>query len=139
MLAGGSGQTTQLGNPFLQSLQVALANTNGCPLTGNLAGINVDFAAPGGGPSGVPSYFASPDPLGDLAHAVDDGQVRTQRVLLESRQLASKVILRQVVKRGEASGEEAPPQRREGQQRETLGLAEGEDVCQHVASPERQL
>ena len=53
VLAGGSGQTAQLGKPFPQSLQVALANTNGCPLTGNLGGINVDFAAPGSGPSGL--------------------------------------------------------------------------------------
>jgi adhesin/invasin len=52
VLVGGSGQTAQLGKPFETPLQVQLANTNGCPLTGNLAGISVDFDAPGSGPSG---------------------------------------------------------------------------------------
>ena len=56
VLAGGSGQTAQLGHQFQGNLQVALANTDGCPLTGNLAGISVDFVAPGGGASGI---FAS--------------------------------------------------------------------------------
>lgn len=53
VLAGGSGQTVQLGKPFPQNLQVALANTNGCPLTGNLAGVTVNFDAPGSGASGI--------------------------------------------------------------------------------------
>lgn len=53
VLAGGSGQTAQLGRQFQGNLQVALANTDGCPLTGNLAGISVDFVAPGGGASGI--------------------------------------------------------------------------------------
>jgi protocatechuate 3,4-dioxygenase beta subunit len=53
VLAGGSGQTAQLGKPFQAPLQVQLANTNGCPLTGNLGGISVDFDAPGSGPSGI--------------------------------------------------------------------------------------
>ena len=56
VLAGGSGQTAQLGKPFGESLQVELANTNGCPLTGNLAGVTVNFDAPGSGASGI---FAS--------------------------------------------------------------------------------
>ncbi len=56
VLAGGSGQQAQLGKPFGQNLQVALANTNGCPLTGNLAGVTVNFDAPGSGASGI---FAS--------------------------------------------------------------------------------
>lgn len=56
VLADGSGQTAQLGKIFQGSLQVQLANTNGCPLTGDLAGINVDFYAPGSGASGT---FAS--------------------------------------------------------------------------------
>ena len=43
VVMGGSGQTAQLGHPFGNPLQVALANTNGCPLTGNLAAVNVDF------------------------------------------------------------------------------------------------
>ena len=53
VLAGGSGQQAQLGTQFAQNLQVALANTNGCPLTGNLAGITVNFDAPGSGASGI--------------------------------------------------------------------------------------
>jgi protocatechuate 3,4-dioxygenase beta subunit len=53
VLVAGSGQTAQLGALFAQSLQVALANTNGCPLTGNLAGVSINFDAPGSGPSGV--------------------------------------------------------------------------------------
>lgn len=53
VLVGGSGQTAQLGNQFAQNLQIALANTNGCPLTGNLAGISINFDAPGSGPSGI--------------------------------------------------------------------------------------
>lgn len=53
VLAGGSGQQAQLGKQFAQSLQVRLANTNGCPLTGNLAGVTVNFDAPGSGASGV--------------------------------------------------------------------------------------
>jgi protocatechuate 3,4-dioxygenase beta subunit len=56
VIEGGSGQTAQLGKPFPENLQIALANTNGCALTGNLAGINIEFDAPGGGASGI---FAS--------------------------------------------------------------------------------
>lgn len=56
ILVGGSNQQAQLGRSFAQSMQVRLANTNGCPLTGNLAGILVAFTAPGSGASGV---FAS--------------------------------------------------------------------------------
>jgi protocatechuate 3,4-dioxygenase beta subunit len=55
-LVGGSGQTAQLGKQFQSPLQVALANTNGCPVTGSLAGISVDFVGPGSGAGGV---FAS--------------------------------------------------------------------------------
>jgi hypothetical protein len=51
--AGGSGQQAQLGRQFAQNLQVELANTNGCPLTGDLAGYDVNFDAPGSGPSGI--------------------------------------------------------------------------------------
>ena len=53
VVAGGSGQSTQLGKPFGSPFQVALANTNGCPLTGNLAGVNIVFSAPGSGASGL--------------------------------------------------------------------------------------
>jgi protocatechuate 3,4-dioxygenase beta subunit len=53
VLVAGSGQTAQLGAPFPQALHVALASSNGCPLTGNLAGNNVTFDAPGSGASGI--------------------------------------------------------------------------------------
>jgi hypothetical protein len=53
VIEGGSGQTAQLGKPFQENLQVALANKNGCPLTGNLAGIDLEFDAPGSGASGT--------------------------------------------------------------------------------------
>jgi hypothetical protein len=52
VLAGGGSQTAQLGKPFEQPFSVQLANTNGCPLTGNLAGVTVHFDAPGSGASG---------------------------------------------------------------------------------------
>ena len=55
-LADGSPQTAQLGKQFQTNLQVALANSNGCPVTGSLAGIPVDFVAPSSGASGT---FAS--------------------------------------------------------------------------------
>lgn len=53
VLEGGSGQTAQLGKPFAASFSVMLANRNGCPLTGNLAGVTINFDAPGSGPSGI--------------------------------------------------------------------------------------
>jgi protocatechuate 3,4-dioxygenase beta subunit len=53
VLVAGTGQQAQLGTQFAQSLQVALANSNGCPLTGSLAGITVNFDAPGSGASGI--------------------------------------------------------------------------------------
>jgi adhesin/invasin len=56
VLGDGSGQQAQLGKPFAENLQVMLANTNGCPVTGNLAGVTVNFDAPGSGASGI---FAS--------------------------------------------------------------------------------
>jgi protocatechuate 3,4-dioxygenase beta subunit len=55
-IVAGSPQTAQLEKPFQTNLQVELANTNGCPLTGQLAGIWVDFSAPASGQSGT---FAS--------------------------------------------------------------------------------
>jgi Bacterial Ig-like domain (group 1) len=51
-VAGGS-QTAQVGRQFQAPFQVQLANTNGCPLTGDLAGVSVQFAAPSSGPGGV--------------------------------------------------------------------------------------
>jgi hypothetical protein len=56
VLRGGSGQTAQIGKPFAGGLQVALANSNGCPLTGDLAGVVVTFSAPD---SGASATFAS--------------------------------------------------------------------------------
>jgi adhesin/invasin len=56
-VAGGSPQTAQLGRPFDAALRVALANSNGCPLTGALGGVAVQFAAPSSGASG--SFSAS--------------------------------------------------------------------------------
>src|SRR5579864_913182 len=53
VLVAGSGQQAQLGKQFGQSLQVMLANTNGCPLTGSLAGVTINFDAPGSGASGI--------------------------------------------------------------------------------------
>src|SRR5262249_11244487 len=52
-VVAGSPQTAQLEKPFLTNLQVELANSNGCPLTGGLAGVWVDFTAPAGGASGT--------------------------------------------------------------------------------------
>jgi len=56
VVAGGSDQIAQLGKPFQLNLQVELANTNGCPLTGSLGGVAIRFDAPGSGASGI---FAS--------------------------------------------------------------------------------
>lgn len=53
VLMNGSGQTARLGKPFGTPLQAQLQNTNGCPLTGNLAGRLVVFDAPAGGASGT--------------------------------------------------------------------------------------
>jgi protocatechuate 3,4-dioxygenase beta subunit len=56
VVAAGSPQTAQLGKQFQTNPQVQLANTNGCPLTGQLGGISVIFVAPSSGASGT---FAS--------------------------------------------------------------------------------
>jgi hypothetical protein len=52
-LAGGSPQTAALDTAFAGNLQVALANTNGCPVTTALAGVPVTFSAPASGASGA--------------------------------------------------------------------------------------
>jgi hypothetical protein len=52
-LEGGSPQTAALGTAFAGNLQVALVNTNGCPLTTSLAGVPVTFSAPASGASGA--------------------------------------------------------------------------------------
>jgi hypothetical protein len=55
-VSAGSPQTAQLRKPFETNLQVTLANSNGCPLTGSLGGLWIDFTAPDDGASGT---FAS--------------------------------------------------------------------------------
>jgi hypothetical protein len=56
-LQGGTPQTAQLDSAFAQPLAVALANTNGCPVTTAVAGTPITFAAPAHGASG--SFAAS--------------------------------------------------------------------------------
>jgi adhesin/invasin len=50
-LGGGTPQTAQLDTPFDSALQVALANSNGCPVT-SVVGTPVTFTAPSSGASG---------------------------------------------------------------------------------------
>ena len=57
-LTAGSPQQGQIGKPFQTNLQVHLANTDGCPLTGTWAGVSVVFTAPASGAGGT---FASTD------------------------------------------------------------------------------
>jgi len=52
-LVGGTPQTAQLNTPFAQPLQVTLANTNGCPVTKDAAGVPVTFSAPATGAGGT--------------------------------------------------------------------------------------
>ena len=54
-LGGGTPQTAQLNTAFGGSLQVALANTNGCPVT-SVVGTPITFTAP---PSGASGRFAT--------------------------------------------------------------------------------
>jgi protocatechuate 3,4-dioxygenase beta subunit len=58
-VVAGSPQTAQLGTQFQTRLQVQLVSSNGCPITGQLAGISVTFAAPASGPSGTFATSAS--------------------------------------------------------------------------------
>jgi hypothetical protein len=51
-LVAGSPQTAELDTPFAGGLAVALANTDGCPVSGPVAGTPVTFTAPSSGPSG---------------------------------------------------------------------------------------
>jgi protocatechuate 3,4-dioxygenase beta subunit len=60
-LVAGSGQTAQLGKQFQTNFQVEVANTNGCPLTGNLSGVSITFDAPGSGASGIFASSGSDD------------------------------------------------------------------------------
>jgi adhesin/invasin len=50
-LGGGTPQTAQLNTPFDGSLQVSLANSNGCPVT-SVVGTPITFTAPSSGASG---------------------------------------------------------------------------------------
>jgi|SRR5579863_7137483 len=50
-LGGGTPQTAQLDTGFSNPLQVALANTNGCPVT-SVVGTPITFTAPSSGASG---------------------------------------------------------------------------------------
>jgi hypothetical protein len=58
-LTAGTPQSATLGSAFQANLQVALTNTNGCPVTTAVAGIPVTFSAPATGPSGLFSASGS--------------------------------------------------------------------------------
>jgi hypothetical protein len=58
-LVSGTPQTAQLDSAFAAVLQVALANTNGCPVTTAAAGVPITFSAPAGGASGTFSASGS--------------------------------------------------------------------------------
>jgi protocatechuate 3,4-dioxygenase beta subunit len=59
VLVGGTPQTAKLYQPFAETLQVTLANTNGCPITTQSAGTPVTFAAPSSGAGGTFSASGS--------------------------------------------------------------------------------
>ncbi|MGH2854549.1 MAG: hypothetical protein ACRDLF_10230, partial [Solirubrobacteraceae bacterium] len=52
-LVAGTPQTATLETAFAAGLQVALSNSDGCPVTSAAAGVPVTFSAPATGPSGV--------------------------------------------------------------------------------------
>jgi hypothetical protein len=58
-LVAGTPQTATLRSAFASGLQVALTNSNGCPVTSAAAGVPVTFSAPSGGASGVFSTSGS--------------------------------------------------------------------------------
>ncbi len=58
-LVAGTPQTATLGSAYATGLQVALTNSNGCPVTSGAAGVPVTFTAPSGGASGVFSASAT--------------------------------------------------------------------------------
>ncbi len=58
-LVAGTPQTAILGAAFVTTLQVALSNSDGCPVTSAAAGIPVTFSAPSNGASGVFSNSGS--------------------------------------------------------------------------------
>ena len=53
VLQGGTPQSSKIGSPFESPFQVALANSNGCPVTAGVAGVPVTFSAPASGASGT--------------------------------------------------------------------------------------
>ena len=58
-LVAGTPQTATLGSAFATGLQVAISNSDGCPVTSAAAGTPVTFSAPSGGASGVFSASAT--------------------------------------------------------------------------------
>jgi hypothetical protein len=58
-LVAGTPQTAMVAMAFATNLQLALANSDGCPVTSATAGIPVTFSAPSSGASGVFSTSAS--------------------------------------------------------------------------------
>ncbi len=58
-LVAGTPQTAILQSAFASGLQVALSNSDGCPVTSAAAGIPVTFSAPASGASGVFSTSGS--------------------------------------------------------------------------------
>jgi len=52
VLGGGTPQTAQLNTAFEIPLQVALANTNGCPVTTSVVGTPITFTGPASGAGG---------------------------------------------------------------------------------------
>ena len=58
-LVAGTPQTAILQSAFATGLQVALSNSDGCPVTSAAAGVPVTFSAPSGGASGVFSTSGS--------------------------------------------------------------------------------
>ncbi len=58
-LVAGTPQTAILGSAFATGLQVALSNSDGCPVTSAAAGIPVTFSAPASGASGLFSNSGS--------------------------------------------------------------------------------
>ncbi len=58
-LVAGTPQTAILQSAFATGLQVALSNSDGCPVTSAAAGVPVTFSSPSGGASGVFSSSGS--------------------------------------------------------------------------------
>ena len=63
VLDSGTPQSSKLGTPFSANLQVSVAASNGCPITTQLSGIPITFAAPTSGPSGTFAASGAPSVL----------------------------------------------------------------------------